>query len=154
VSRISDPFATNLQAAFPNVRTLADLRKVGNDASIIFNHFSNPESVRCAAAGSRCPPGRLGFVSDLAVTATGLSPMRGILDRSGFINVCPAWLGASDGQRTTTMYGLVASGYLGGAMIQLLTPADAMKLAEFAVVVVGRYLPSPRARSATEHLLH
>jgi hypothetical protein len=153
VSTISDPFAADLQAAFPQVRTLGDLRRIGNDASVVFNNFSSPESVRCAAAGRGCPPGRLGFVYETAVTATGQSRLARIVDRSGVINVCPSWLAAGDADRVRTMYAMVASGYLGGATIQILLPADAMKLATFALLVIGRYHPAPQARSATEHLL-
>jgi len=154
VSTISDPFAADLQAALPRVQTLSDLRSLANDAGIVFNNFSSPAAVRCSSASARCPSGRLGFVNDVAVSASALTQLPGILDRSGFINVCPAWLTAGDAERATTMYALVATSYLGGAMIQLLRPDDAMRLAAFAQLVVGRYLPAPAARSPTEHLLH
>jgi hypothetical protein len=152
VATVGDPSVPDLRAAFPGVRTLADLQKLRNDASVVFNNFSNPESVRCASRVAACPPGRLGFVYDTAVTATGQSRLAPVIDRSGIINVCPAWLGASDADRARTMYAMVAAGYLGGAMVQLLTPADAMKLATLAVQVTARYHPAPLARSAAEHL--
>ena len=153
VSTISDPFAADLQAAFPRVQTLGDLRSVANDAAIVLNNFSSTASVRCVSASARCPSGRLGFVKDVAVGAAAQTQLPGILDRSGFINLCPGWLTASDAERVTTMYALVATSYLGGAMIQLLRPDDAMRLAAFAQLVVGRYLPAPRARSPSCYLL-
>jgi hypothetical protein len=154
VSQISDPFGADLQAAFPGVTTLAQLRQIKNDATIIFNNFSNPELIQCASAASRCPTGRLGFVNDIAITASALVRVSSILDRSGAMNLCSGWSSASEDDRVATMYALVATSYLGGAAIQTLRPTDALKLARFALLVVGRYLPAPVARSSTEHLLH
>jgi hypothetical protein len=154
VSTISDPFAAQLQAAFPAVTTLAKLRQVHNDAAIIFNNFSSSALVQCTTTASRCPTGRLGFVNNVAVTAPAMVKLSTILDGSGAINLCPDWASASDDLRVATMYALVATSYLGGAMIQILRPEDALKLANFALLVVGRYLPAPTAKDAVEHLLH
>jgi len=154
VSTISDPFAADLQRAFPHVTTLTHLRQLANDAEVVLNNFISAEQVNCSPAGSRCVAGRLGFVNDIAVTASALNRLPGILDPSGTINVCPDWIRASEGDRAAVMYALVATSYLGGATIKILTPTDAMKLATFAQLVVGRYLPTPVARGSTEHLLH
>jgi hypothetical protein len=152
VSTLSDPFTPNLRAAFPTVRTLADLRQLANDAGVVFANFSGPQGVRCSPTGTRCPAGRLGFQERIAVTATAQSRLPAMLDPSGAINVCPAFLTAADADAARAMYALVASQYLGGAMIQRLAPTDAMTLATFAQLVVERYLPPPRARDPIEHL--
>jgi hypothetical protein len=154
LQQVGNPSVTTLTSMFPTFTTIAQLQDLLNDAGVIFNNFSNPESVTCAPRKESCPEGRLGFGYEYAVTATSINKLPSVIDKSGYLNLCPAWFSAADADRRRATYALVASEYLAGAGVKRLTPDDAIRLASLAMAVTEETLPAPVAKSAVEHLSH
>ena len=148
---LADADIRPLTANFPAVTTAAGIRTLRAFYGQMTSAMSQKQEIVCAPGKGLCATaGVLGFGSEgsVAADAVTLKKLKAV-----DLNVCPAWLGADQTTRTSSLYTLFIITRPSWMLVSISLPS-VMAYVRLARDAGAFVTPPPTGKSAMEHLFH